>query len=104
MPRETPARAAATEAWEEAGIKGRAFDICLGVYAYTKMMRPRPMPVVVMVYPVQVKSLADDWPEAHQRRRKWFSPRKAAQKLKEPELKRIVARFDPSVLKEYLKE
>lgn len=98
MHKETPANAAATEAWEEAGLKGRAVDRCLGVYAYVKDLTKSLAPVIVMVYPLEVSEVADDWPERKQRKRKWLSPKKAAKRLAEPELRRIVAQFDPSTL------
>jgi len=98
MHKHTPAKAAAREAWEEAGVKGKAFDRCLGVFSYVKPLSENPAPVVVMVYPVAVSEIADDWPERSERRRKWVSPKKAAKKLQEPELQRIVSTFDPDRL------
>lgn len=95
MDKQTPAAAAATEAYEEAGISGEPIDICLGVYSYTKPLKVRNAPIVTLVYPLQVTHVHSDWPEKHQRRRKWLSPEKAAAKLSEPELKRIVASFNP---------
>jgi len=98
MHKHTPAKAAATEAWEEAGLKGQAFDRCLGVFSAEKPLGPVTAPVVVMVYPVQVTRQHADWPERHQRKRKWLPQKKAAKRLTEPELRRIVATFDPRVL------
>lgn len=98
MHKETPADAAATEAWEEAGVTGRAIDRCLGVYAYVKTLSKSLAPVVVMVYPVEVEQVHDTWPEVGQRKRKWMSPKKAAKRLAEPELRRIVTLFDPRAL------
>ncbi len=98
MHKETPANAAATEAWEEAGLTGRPIDRCLGVYAYVKTTSKLLAPVIVMVYPLEVAQEHDKWPERKQRKRKWLSPKKAAKRLAEPELRRIVARFDPSTL------
>ena len=98
MHKQTPASAAATEAWEEAGLRGQAHDICLGVYSYAKPLRGRAAPIVVMVYPVAVEDESETWPESGQRRRKWFSRGKAAKRLEEPGLARIVAQFDPALL------
>jgi hypothetical protein len=96
----TPARSAMTEAWEEAGVEGRADDICLGMFSYAKVLGPETMlPCVAMVYPVRVTQLATDYPEAGSRRRKWFSPKKAAKRLQEPELAQIVRNFDPRKLR-----
>lgn len=98
MHKQTPAQAAATEAWEEAGVKGQAIDHCLGAYSYVKPLSDNPTPVVVMVYPVAVDDVAKKWPEHKERKRKWVPLRKAAKKLQEPELRRIVATFDPARL------
>ncbi|TNF65070.1 MAG: NUDIX hydrolase [Rhodobacteraceae bacterium] len=96
----TPAEAAMREAWEEAGVVGRAQDQCLGLFSYDKEMEDGLLyPCVAMVYPVKVKHLAADYPEAAERRRKWFSPKKAAQKVGEPELQRILRDFDPRMLR-----
>ncbi|WP_386679958.1 NUDIX hydrolase [Loktanella sp. R86503] len=98
MHKQTPAEAAATEAWEEAGLTGHPVDRCLGVFSYVKPLSKRTTPVVVMVYPLEVLQIASDWPEKAERRRKWFSRRKAASKLAEPALRRIVEAFDPDSL------
>ena len=39
--------------------------------------------------------LAKKYPEKHQRRRRWLSRKKAAAKVAEPELKRMIRDFDP---------
>ena len=99
MDNKTPAKSAAQEAWEEAGVIGDATDRCLGVFTYKKTgIHPNELPCMVMVYPVRIKSLVADFPEKSQRRRKWFSPDKAAAKVAEPELARILRDFDPRVL------
>ncbi|WP_425041094.1 NUDIX hydrolase [Primorskyibacter sp. S187A] len=96
----TPAQAAATEAWEEAGVKGRAFEQCLGLYSYLKTNEDAPdLPCAVLVYPVRVKKLAEEFPERAERKRKWFSPKKASLQVAEPELKAILKAFDPSLLR-----
>ena len=98
MHNQTPAEAAATEAWEEAGLTGDPVDRCIGVFSYVKPLSKRTTPVVVMVYPLQVLQVASDWPERAERKRKWFPLRKAATKLAEPALRRIVEAFDPDSL------
>lgn len=95
----TPAASACREAWEEAGVIGKPSDRCLGLYSYTKTWGfDTGVPCVAMIYPVQVKALAADYPESHERRRKWFSPKKAAARVSEPELARILRDFDPRIL------
>lgn len=95
----TPAAMALREAWEEAGVQGRVHDICLGLYSYSKTIGPdRGQPCIAMVYPVQVRSQSVRFPEAGQRRLKWFRPKKAATRVAEPELARIILGFDPQKL------
>lgn len=92
----TPSQVAAAEAWEEAGARGRASDICIGIYGYTKGMEDDPdLPVMVALYPLQVTTLASSWPESRERRRKWLSRRKAAARVDEPELAALIESFDP---------
>ena len=96
----TPAQAVAQEAWEEAGVRGRTYDQCLGVYSYGKTIEDNDtLNCVALVYPIKVKTLAKSYPEAKERRRKWMNPAKAAEKVDEPELAQILRGFDPRVLK-----
>ena len=94
----TPAASAAREAWEEAGVTGKVFDRCLGLFSYSKTIGGAGLPIVAMVYPVRVKSLAAKYPEKGQRVRKWFSSKKAASLVAQPELARIIKDFDPGQL------
>lgn len=96
----TPAQAAATEAFEEGGVEGKTFNICLGLYSYTKLMGDGDdLPCAVSVFPIRVKKVLDTYPEMKERRRKWFSVKKAAAQVREPELRKIIKHFDPSLLK-----
>ena len=80
-------------------MRGRGEDLCLGMYSYVKIFEDGPdLPCVAMVYPVRVKELARNFPERKQRKRKWFAPRKAADKVAAPELARILRDFDHSLL------
>lgn len=92
----TAAGSAAQEAFEEAGVKGRVQEGCIGLYAYDKVMPGGfVQPVVVSVYPIEVDRLAADFPESDARRRRWFRPQSAALKVAEPELRAILAGFEP---------
>ena len=95
----TPAEAAETEAWEEAGVQGTASPVCLGIFSYSKELDPgETLPCVVAVFPLKVKKLLNDYPEKSERRRKWFSQKKAAKMVSEPELATMLKNFDPSVV------
>ncbi|PWE33307.1 NUDIX hydrolase [Maritimibacter sp. 55A14] len=93
MDRQTPAAAAAREAYEEAGVLGRMRDEVIGLYSYQKEMVEDALPCVVAVFALEVREVLKDYPEASERKRKWFSARKAAAKVKEPELAEIIRSF-----------
>ena len=80
------------EAWEEAGVQGTgASSDPIGSYASEKTLkRGLPLTVETLVYPVDVKDLASDFPEAGQRVRRWTTPSEAANLVDEPELKSIL--------------
>lgn len=99
MDGKTPGESALQEAWEEAGVRGKVIDRCLGIYSYNKAVTPKKgFPCVAMVYPIKVKALKRKYPEVGQRQRKWFSPKKAAARVEEPELAQILKTFDPRLL------
>ena len=86
--------AALQEAWEEAGVRNsRASAQPVGAYTYQKR-RPSGLhlPVETLVYAVKVESLSETFPEAAERRRKWFHTDAAANLVHEPELKAILRR------------
>ena len=96
---QTPAATAAQEAWEEAGVVGRADNMCMGVFSYNKLVDDgSEVPCLVMLYPFRVKSLANAYPEKSERRRKWFTPKKAACRVLEPELAEMLRSFNPAKL------
>lgn len=96
----TPAEAAAQEVWEEAGATGKPYDTCLGLYSYRKWMsKDLTLPVIVAVFAVKVQKLEKDFPEVGQRRRKWFSLKKAAAKVEEKDLRQLIATFSVDRLK-----
>ena len=97
---ETPAGAAALEAWEEAGVRGRVHDTCVGHFSYQKFIDEElSLPVIVGVFPIEVQRIDKTYPEASERKRKWLSPKKAARRVMEPELRQILSSFDPSQLR-----
>jgi 8-oxo-dGTP pyrophosphatase MutT (NUDIX family) len=93
----TPEAAALREAWEEAGVEGEAAPVCLGLYPYEKLLGPdRKVPCIVAVYPVRVARLRNRFPERKERRREWFTPARAAERVEEDALRRLIAGFSPS--------
>ncbi len=95
-----PDKAAAQEAFEEAGVKGRVYGDALGRYKYRRETYDSRKPSAeAYIFPLEVRKLAKDYKEKGQRRVKWFSPKKAAMLVREPKLKKIIREFDPKLLK-----
>jgi ADP-ribose pyrophosphatase YjhB (NUDIX family) len=93
----TPAEAAGTESFEEAGIRGHMGE-SLGCYLYEKKLKDLTMrALTVEVFPLQVESELTFWPEAAVRRRRWFSAAAAANAVDEPELAEIIREFTPEL-------
>ena len=100
MDGKTPAALAELEAWEEAGVIGTSDGRCLGVYSYVKATGGvGDLPCLAMVYAVEVRELAKDYPEKGQRKRKWMSRKRAAKEVEAPELARILRDFDPRLIR-----
>ncbi|EBA15484.1 hydrolase, NUDIX family protein [Roseobacter sp. SK209-2-6] len=80
------------EAWEEAGVqKGQVEGAPIGAFSYEKELKTGlPVPVETFVYSIANVELCDDYPEAHQRKRQWFSPQEAANRVREPELQALL--------------
>lgn len=85
------AKAAGIEPWEDAGARCATLDPCVDLYLYSNEINGAdPEPPIVSVFPVEVKSLADRYPEAGERRGKWSYAEKAESKMRELDLKAIV--------------
>lgn len=93
----TPSDAAEIEAFEEAGVRGTAHPMCLGIYAYQKGSG---MPCVVALYAIEVHKLLRRFPERGERKRRWFDTERAAQVVAAPELSRFIENFHPDNLPE----
>ena len=84
--------AAKIEAYEEAGIDGRIDHLPLGFFDYEKRLKSGETKFIrVQVYGLHVTELKRNWPEKHQRKRKWFSPANASQLVAEEGLKALIA-------------
>lgn len=97
MDGETPMDAAATEAFEEAGVRGKVSPRPVGVFSYYKVRSEDELPCMAVVYPLKVKKVLKRWPEDKERTRKWVSRKKAAAMVDDPELGDIILRFQPEL-------
>lgn len=87
---------AAREAFEEAGLLGRAGEQPLGVYWYRKRLPDgRRTTCEVAVFALAVDARAEDWPERGQRRKRWVPPAKAAELVSERGLAELLLTLDP---------
>ncbi len=94
MRRRTEAEAAAREAYEEAGVRGEIADRSLGLFSYQKgLAKGVTRTCVVRVFELQVRQMLTTYPETGQRRIKWFTATKAAQKVGETELAALIRDF-----------
>jgi len=91
-------KAAEAEAFEEAGATGKMLNFCVGKYSYIKSHEGKGISCLVYVYPLLVRKLLDEYPESHQRKRRWVEISKASGLITEPELKNIMYQFDPQAL------
>lgn len=92
MKGKTCGESALQEAWEEAGVRSNRLEQNpIGTYSYNKRLKNgAEEPLDTLVYLAEVDTLSDEYPERHQRNRKWFSPKDAAKLVQEPELKNII--------------
>ncbi|WP_349962207.1 NUDIX hydrolase [Rhizobium sp. ZPR3] len=93
-----PHQVAEREAWEEAGVKGKARKKNFGYYTYLKSLDTGDtVPSVVQVHLLEVTGLDERFPERGQRQRQWFSPNEAAARVREPELKSLLRRVETAL-------
>ncbi|MGC5779587.1 NUDIX hydrolase [Methylobacterium sp. NFXW15] len=86
-----PFEAAAQEAYEEAGLRGTVGKRPLGYYLYEKRLKSlEAVTCQVKVFPLRVRKQLKDFPEAHQRELRWFTPAEAAEAVTEPGLAAII--------------
>lgn len=93
---EPPTIAAAREALEETGAAGRVAPHPLGEYRYDKIMKTgRVREVAVAVYSLEVLHEHAEWPEMAVREKLWITAAEGAELVDEPELRILIAHFEP---------
>ncbi|NKJ09722.1 MULTISPECIES: NUDIX hydrolase [Rhizobium] len=86
-----PHEVAEREAWEEAGVKGRARKKAAGYYTYLKTLPDgSKTPAMVEVHLLSVDKVCEKFPEHKERTLEWMSPLEAARRVNEPELKGLL--------------
>jgi 8-oxo-dGTP pyrophosphatase MutT (NUDIX family) len=94
MPGKKAHSVAEREAFEEAGVKGKAEKEPFGFYHYRKALQSGlKIPVRVQVHVLEVEDMMKSFPEKGSRRLEWTSPSEAAARVNEPELKELFLAF-----------
>ena len=98
MEGKAPHQVAEREAFEEAGIKGKAGKQPVGHYTYAKQIGDgRVAPCMVEVYAVKVDKIVKRYKEHGQRQRRWASFAEAQNLVEEPELQGLIMKFGASL-------
>lgn len=91
-----PHDTAALEAFEEAGVRGRIKKKPIGSYIYEKRMdNGGGVPCQVVIYPLKVTEVLNNWPEKAQRERRWVSLEHSALLVSEPGLVKLLQSLIP---------
>ncbi|MEO6113563.1 MAG: NUDIX hydrolase [Sphingomicrobium sp.] len=89
-----PHEAAAIEAEEEAGVRGRISPLPIGRFDYIKILPDgSSIPAEVMLFLLAVEEEMASWKEEKQRRRQWFTAVEAAVLVEEVGLSELIHQF-----------
>lgn len=95
MDNHAPHQVAEREAWEEAGVRGKAKKKPLGYYTYLKMLDTGDkVASVVQVHLVEVAAMDVEFKEKGHRSLIWLPPHEAATLVREPELKGLIGQVE----------
>ena len=88
-----PARSAAQEAFEEAGVRGKVSETPIGSFVYDKWLDGDGVsaPCEVRVFALLVKRQEDTWRESQEREARWVTPEIALQLVDDMGLRELIA-------------
>jgi 8-oxo-dGTP pyrophosphatase MutT (NUDIX family) len=90
----SPQQVAEREAWEEAGVVGKAKQKLFGEFRYEKILsNGRQVEPSVAVYLIKVRRLKKRFPEMAERDVTWMKPFDAAGHVTDPELQKLLLAF-----------
>ena len=101
-PDRAPYMSAALEAFEEAGVIGEVVPRPLATFEYLTVSDTLDEERrLVTLFSMHVVGTLTNWPERHQRKRRWFGLAEAANVVDDPELASVIAALDrdPGILK-----
>jgi 8-oxo-dGTP pyrophosphatase MutT (NUDIX family) len=85
---------AATEAYEEAGMRGAVGIEPIGQFKKRRTKRRRSVLCDVRIFPLEAKRLQGNWLEKHERSRIWVAPSEAAKLVHKGRLRRAILEFE----------
>ena len=91
-----PAKSAAREAYEEAGVRGSVTTKAIGIFSYEKRSDEDgiTIPCEVRVFPLLVRRRkSKTWPESKQRIAQWLEPAVALSLVEEESLRSLISSF-----------
>jgi 8-oxo-dGTP pyrophosphatase MutT (NUDIX family) len=90
-----PAKSAAREAYEEAGVRGSVKTKAIGIFSYEKRSDEDgiTIPCHVRVFPLLVKRQSKTWPESEQRVAQWLEPAVGLSLVEEESLRNLISPF-----------
>ncbi|MDR6291197.1 MULTISPECIES: arsenate reductase/protein-tyrosine-phosphatase family protein [Inquilinus] len=87
-----PAKSAAQEAYEEAGVRGAIESEPIGSYLYEKVLEEGvSVPCEVSVFSLRVEREHKSWPERREREVRWLAPAETLLLLEEPGLRDLIS-------------
>jgi 8-oxo-dGTP pyrophosphatase MutT (NUDIX family) len=93
MPGLSLAQSAAREALEEAGVEGRIAEAPFASYSYLKEKKSGATACTVDIFALKVTSQRTSWAEQGERELVWLPPDRAARRVSEIALRRIILEF-----------
>ena len=96
----TPAKSAAREAYEEAGVRGTVKARSIGSFVYEKWLDVDSMsvPCEVQVFPLEVERQRRTWPEQSEREIRWLDPDAALLLVEESGLRSLICEFQKDII------
>ena len=90
-----PAKVAAREAYEEAGVRGTVSIKPIGTFVYEKFLDEQRDTVScsVRVFPLLVRRQRKTWPESHQRESRWCASDEVGHLLDNEGLRKLIELF-----------
>ena len=98
-PGDTDRYTALKETREEAGVDGEVLKKPVGSYSYEKWNSL----CEVVLYPLKVNQVFDEWDESHFRKRRWVNPKRAIKKVEPKELATLMKKFVKNIASDLIK-